>query len=134
MEDLVEHVDAIDQLYSSNTDTAILTNFNDDLKVKTLDKSVLWLNKSQFRIFKIKLDDASSSGHEENPIESEIKLAPKEFDEDEYHSEEETSTKKETVEVNEEEEALPVERNDEWRSQPKHVFILSEAGKPIYSL
>ena len=29
---------------------------------------------------------------------------------------------------------LPIEQNDEWRSKQKHVFILSEAGKPIYSL
>lgn len=32
------------------------------------------------------------------------------------------------------ENELPIERNDEWRSKSKHVFILSEAGKPIFSL
>ncbi len=26
-----------------------------------------------------------------------------------------------------------VSNNNEWRSQEKHVFILSSAGKPIYS-
>jgi hypothetical protein len=79
-------------------------------------------------------------------VESEIKLAPKEFDENEYHSDEEREKnktknfkdndrdKKPVAEEEEEEEKLPIERNDEWRSQSKHVFILSEAGKPIYSL
>lgn len=28
----------------------------------------------------------------------------------------------------------PLEMNEEWRSKFKHLFILSEAGKPIYSL
>jgi hypothetical protein len=37
-------------------------------------------------------------------------------------------------ELNDEENALPIEFNDEWRTKSKHVFILSEAGKPIYSL
>ncbi len=29
---------------------------------------------------------------------------------------------------------VPIEQNEEWRSKSKHVFILSEAGKPIYTL
>lgn len=37
--------------------------------------------------------------------------------------------------VSEEEEEEPVDyvRTPEWRKQRKHIFILSEAGKPIYS-
>ena len=31
-------------------------------------------------------------------------------------------------------EAIPIEQTDEWRTKSKHIFILSEAGKPIYSL
>ncbi len=34
----------------------------------------------------------------------------------------------------EEEEPLPLTSKDWWRSQRRHFFILSEAGKPIYSL
>jgi hypothetical protein len=33
-----------------------------------------------------------------------------------------------------EEEEIPIEQNDEWRTKNKHVFVLSEAGKPIYTL
>jgi hypothetical protein len=29
---------------------------------------------------------------------------------------------------------VSIEQNDEWRSKSKHIFILSEAGKPIFSL
>ena len=32
------------------------------------------------------------------------------------------------------EERMPIEHDPVWRSQSKHIFILSEAGKPIYSL
>ena len=35
---------------------------------------------------------------------------------------------------NEEDLFVPIEQNDEWRTKSKHIFILSEAGKPIYSL
>lgn len=35
---------------------------------------------------------------------------------------------------NEDDLFLPIEQNDEWRCKSKHIFILSEAGKPIYSL
>lgn len=31
-------------------------------------------------------------------------------------------------------EEVHLESDDTWRNQDKHVFILSEAGKPIYSL
>ena len=34
----------------------------------------------------------------------------------------------------EEDLSVPIEQNDEWRTKSKHVFILSEAGKPIYTL
>lgn len=37
-------------------------------------------------------------------------------------------------ETNDEESNLPIEMSDEWQSKSRHVFILSEAGKPIYSL
>lgn len=44
-----------------------------------------------------------------------------------------------TIEIAEHDEAegaemIPIEQTDEWRSKSKHIFILSEAGKPIYSL
>ena len=35
---------------------------------------------------------------------------------------------------NEDELFIPIEQNDEWRIKSKHIFILSEAGKPIYTL
>jgi hypothetical protein len=35
---------------------------------------------------------------------------------------------------NEDDLFVPVEQTDEWRTKSKHIFILSEAGKPIYSL
>jgi hypothetical protein len=37
--------------------------------------------------------------------------------------------------INEDEDEDENEINDDkWRNQDKHVFILSEAGKPIYTL
>ena len=37
--------------------------------------------------------------------------------------------------IDEEEDlSVSIEQNDEWRTKSKHVFILSEAGKPIYTL
>ena len=33
-----------------------------------------------------------------------------------------------------ENEEVHLESDDNWRNQDKHVFILSEAGKPIYTL
>ncbi len=41
---------------------------------------------------------------------------------------------KESGSSNENVNDLPIEQTDEWRTKPKHIFILSEAGKPIYSL
>lgn len=32
------------------------------------------------------------------------------------------------------EDLVPIEQNETWCNQSKHVFILSEAGKPIYTL
>jgi hypothetical protein len=29
---------------------------------------------------------------------------------------------------------MPIEMNEQWQMKSKHVFILSDAGKPIYSL
>jgi hypothetical protein len=85
------------------------------------------------------LDDASGQEGDAQ-AESEIKLAQKEFNEDEYHSDEEqkkteeaATTTREFIEEDEE-ESIPLERQDEWRTRSKHIFILSEAGKPIYSL
>lgn len=49
----------------------------------------------------------------------------------------ETSTAVEVAEHDDEiegAEMIPIEQTDEWRSKSKHIFILSEAGKPIYSL
>lgn len=40
----------------------------------------------------------------------------------------------ENVDSSESNEAIPIEQTDEWRTKSKHIFILSEAGKPIYSL
>ena len=36
------------------------------------------------------------------------------------------------VEKQDPEETESLTRNKEWRSKDKHIFVLSEAGKPIY--
>ena len=137
----LESLDVNDNIYTSNqTDLEHLVNFNQDLKL-----------------------DASSSQEETNSSASDIKLGEKDFDENEYQSEEEekshqlqdrrssvlkkieenvnlptssstTESSNENRESTSDDDYMPVERNEEWRSQSKHIFILSEAGKPIYSL
>jgi hypothetical protein len=92
-----------------------------------------------------------------NIIESEFKLIEKDFDESEIdreYEEGEVRLRKQSTEslilklrehqlsndtvdpadTEQIDEALPLELDDEWRSKSKHIFVLSEAGKPIFSL
>ncbi len=79
--------------------------------------------------------------------ESNFKLAEREFDETELEREqqqEEQSCKERKVSEIEtgleetgsdgEMDLIPLTENREWQTKNKHVFILSESGKPIYSL
>lgn len=76
-----------------------------------------------------------------------IRLGEKEFDENEYHTDEESKNEekiqRETIasenEVDNEDSEQQassdsLEQNEQWRTKSKHIFVLSEAGKPIYSL
>ena len=63
---------------------------------------------------------------------NEFKLSEREFDENEL-SAEQTKRKSELNEENDNSDEPP-EIDPQWQNQAKHVFVLSEAGKPIYTL
>ena len=66
-----------------------------------------------------------------------FKLGQKDFDEHELEHKESNCQAGSLVDQcsdQEEDSQTPTEMNDEWQSKSKHIFILSEAGKPIYSL
>lgn len=77
--------------------------------------------------------------------EDNFKLGQRDFDETEFDreekEEEQSLTEKERNLSDgagrlseEDEDDTPLTEIDEWRSKSKHVFILSESGKPVYSL
>jgi len=75
---------------------------------------------------------------------SNFKLAEREFDETELEREQEaeeaSKDRKLSENVSEEggsdgdQDAVALSESSEWQMKDKHVFILSESGKPIYSL
>lgn len=65
-------------------------------------------------------------------IESSFVLEHRELDENDEKTFVDLTT--EEINLDTDQNELPIEQDDEWRSRPKHVFILSESGKPIYSL
>ena len=84
-------------------------------------------------------DSKDSRSNSENQFT--FKLDQKDFDESELERENKdvvatgsTGALANQVSCEEEEEQEPIEMNEEWQKKPKHIFILSEAGKPIYSL
>ena len=75
---------------------------------------------------------------EDSQPETDFKLGQKDFDEHELEPKEASCLQAGNLadegSDQEEDTQMPTEMNDEWRSKSKHIFILSEAGKPIYSL
>ncbi len=80
-------------------------------------------------------------------VEESFKLGQRDFDETELDREQEEQhnlvKERHSSEVvsgldarssEDEEDSVQLDQQDEWRNQSKHVFILSESGKPIYSL
>ena len=106
------------------------------------DELGIALNMSTGSIGPSETDSKDSRSNSENQFS--FKLDQKDFDESEIEREQQEQLKKESAagelvpetsgEEVEEEEQEPIELNEEWQKKPKHIFILSEAGKPIYSL
>ena len=67
-------------------------------------------------------------------VEESFKLGQRDFDETELDREQEVASGLDARSSEDEEDSVQLDQQDEWRNQSKHVFILSESGKPIYSL
>lgn len=93
-----------------------------------------------------KTNEVLEATHIEQPAEPDYKLGQKDFDENELDREQEEQQKlslKESTsnentvglsEYSDDEDAILLTEDDEWRTKSKHIFILSESGKPIYTL
>lgn len=95
-----------------------------------------------------KTNEALQDAHitDEQPAEPNYKLGQKDFDENELDREQEeqqklafkegtaTENTSSMAEYSDDEDAVLLTEDDEWRTKSKHIFILSESGKPIYSL
>ena len=100
-------------------------------------------SNDKLSVNRMNLNDTDAESSKSNRSNS-FKLAEKEFDESEIEQqlqavsgEEQQQQQAKTSDTDgESDEAInyPLEMNEEWRSKFKHLFILSEAGKPIYSL
>ena len=141
------------QDFSSKSST---TTGDNDLGVSIYDQTVrnnsspmsqndelgIALNLSTGSVGPSDTDSKDSRSNSENHFT--FKLDQKDFDESELEREQEskdllvaagsTGAMADQASCEGDEEQEPIEMNEEWQKKPKHIFILSEAGKPIYSL
>ncbi len=112
----------------SRSDLTLEENENYRLRPSTSNQSKFKLDEREFNESEIgeetdekkEIDFLSNA----NDLEKINELASDNIDASKFHD----------AIDNEDELFLPIEQNDEWRCKTKHIFILSEAGKPIYSL
>lgn len=143
----VEQYSNVDDVYST-----VASNSSAASRVDSIcDNEALFTSiyNDTEEINEINNDNDNNQIEPENSESSNFQLGQKEFDESELDREEEEGEQKNIIntrnhsenkstgsgEISEiDEDSIQLTDNPEWQTKSKHIFILSEAGKPIYSL